>query len=108
MLKKKAEHFGEQFGRSFSATEGWLSRWKGRHGIKFKKAHGEKSSANVDAASLWVRDRLPQLLETFNDDIFNADETGLFYRATPDESLCYKSEKLSGSKKAMQRVTVMC
>ena len=32
----------------------------------------------------------------------------LYYRATPDSSLCYCREPLSGSKKAMQRITVLC
>jgi hypothetical protein len=42
------------------------------------------------------------------DDIYSADEAGLFYRATPDGSLSYKHATLSGSKKAMDRVTVLC
>lgn len=37
-----------------------------------------------------------------------AHESGLFYRATPDGSLCYKHESLEGSKKAMNRITVLC
>ena len=37
--------------------------------------------------------------------VYNADKTGLYYRATPDGSLCYCHEKLSGSKKAMERIT---
>ena len=32
----------------------------------------------------------------------------LYCRATPDGSLCYCREKLSGSKKAMERITVLC
>ena len=40
--------------------------------------------------------------------VYNADETGLYYRAPPDGSLCYCHEKLSGSKKAMERITILC
>ncbi|KAI6651320.1 Tigger transposable element-derived protein 6-like [Oopsacas minuta] len=51
----------------------------------------------------------PQLLREYKpDDIYNADETGLYYRATPDGSLCYPYQQLSGSKKAMDRVTILC
>ena len=51
----------------------------------------------------------PQLLREYKpDDIYNADETGLYYRATPDGSLCYAYQQLSGSKKAMDRVTILC
>jgi len=33
----------------FIATDGWLSRWKNRHEIKFKRVHGEKASADESA-----------------------------------------------------------
>ena len=77
-------------------------------GIKFKRAHGEKSSADEAAAENWLMHKLPKLLEEFPEtDIFNADETGLFYRATPYSSLCFAKEQLSGSKKALDRITVL-
>ncbi|KAI6655408.1 Tigger transposable element-derived protein 4 [Oopsacas minuta] len=39
--------------------------------------------------------------------IYNAEETGLYYRATPDNSLCYSYEQLNGSKNALERITVL-
>jgi hypothetical protein len=42
------------------------------------------------------------------DDIYNASERGLFYRATPDGSLSYKHATLSASKQAMDSVTLLC
>lgn len=110
MLKCKAEELAKKLGHDdFKATDGWLSRWKSRHDIKFKKVHGEKESADSAGAEEWQSTKLPQLLEKFHaDDIYNADETGLYCRATPDGSLCYKHVALSGSKKAMDRVTVLC
>ena len=110
ILKMKAEEFSHKLGRpDFVATDGWLSRWKARHLIKFKHAHGEKSSADAEAAEEWMSTVLPQLLNEYDpEDIYNADETGLYYRATPDGSLCYAYEQLSGSKKAMDRITVLC
>jgi hypothetical protein len=49
------------------------------------------------------------LLQKFcTDDIYNADETGLLYHTAPDSSLSYKHATLSGSKKAVDRETVMC
>jgi hypothetical protein len=47
-------------------------------------------------------------LEFFADDIYTVDETGLFYHAMPDCSLSYKHATVSGSKKAIDRVTVLC
>jgi hypothetical protein len=91
------------------ASDGWFSRWKVRHEIVFKKAHGEKSSADPTGAEECCSNRLSQLLDEYSlENIFNADETELFYRATPDGSLTYKHHTLVGSKKAMDRVTVLC
>ena len=41
-------------------------------------------------------------------DIYNDDETGLYYRVTPDGSLCYKLVDLNGFKKPMDRITILC
>ena len=41
-------------------------------------------------------------------DVYNADETGMYYRVTPDSSFCYYRETFGNSKKAMQRMTVLC
>ncbi|KAL4132268.1 hypothetical protein QTP88_009457 [Uroleucon formosanum] len=110
MLEQKAEFFAEKIGHSdFKATEGWISRWKDRHNIKFKRFHGEKSSTDTNGANEWSLAKLPEILKKISpQDIYNADETGLFYRATPDGSLCYKRETLEGSNKAMDRITVLC
>ena len=52
---------------------------------------------------------LPELHREYNpDDIYNAGETGLYYRTRPDGSLCYAYEQLSSSKKAMEHITVLC
>ena len=57
----------------------------------------------------WMSIVFPQLLREYKpDDIYNADETGLYYRATPDGSLIYVYQQLSGSKKGMDRVTILC
>ena len=56
-----------------------------------------------------MNETAPKILEKFDaDEIFNADEIGLYYRAPPDGSIRYKYESLSGSEKAIERVTGMC
>ena len=109
-LKDKAEDLAKKLGHTnFVATEGWLSRRKARHQIRYKQAHGEKGSADIKSAEEWTSTILPGLLEEYRpNEVYNADETGLYYRATPDGSLCYCHEKLSGSKKAMERITLLC
>ena len=51
---------------------------------------------------------IQKLFEKFNaDDIFNSDETGLYYRANPNASLTYEYESFSGSKKTLDRLKVL-
>ena len=40
-------------------------------------------------------------------DVFNADETALFFRTLPNRSLVEKSKKLIGSKLFKERITVL-
>ena len=110
ILKEKAENLAKKLGHTnFVAIEGWLSRWKARHKIRYKWAHGEKGSADIKSAEEWTSTILPGLLEEYRpNEVYNADKTGLYYRATPDGPLCYCHKKLSGSKKAKERITVLC
>ena len=63
VLEEKATHLAGLLGKpEFKATNGWLCRWKSRHGMKFKKAHGEKKDADVDAAEQWSSAVLAELL----------------------------------------------
>jgi hypothetical protein len=110
LLMAKANEIAKELGHAeFDATTGWLNRWKVRNQIVYKRLHGEKNSADVLGAQEWIDNKLPTLLENYApSDIYNADETGLYYRATPDGHLCYSYASVSGSKKSMDRFTVLC
>jgi len=109
MLQTKAEELTKKLGhKDFEATEGLLTRWKTRHDVKFKRFHGEKASADKVEADKYISERPPGLLSQFSpEDIYNCDGTGLYFRATPDGSLCFREKKLAGSKKVMQRISVL-
>jgi hypothetical protein len=110
MSKSESEELTKKLGHNhFKATDGWLSQWKCRFGIKFKKVHGERDSADGVSGEQWKSTTLPDLLKKFcADDIYNVDETGLFYPAMPNGSLSYRHATLSCSEKAMDRVPVLC
>ena len=54
--------------------------------------------------------KLPEFVAGYGTkDIYNMDETVLFYRALPDNSLNIKNETCPGSKKSKEHITVsMC
>jgi hypothetical protein len=62
-------------------SDGWLTRYKERIGLKEYKRHGEAASADPKTIEA-ERKRVQQLIEKYGytlRDIFNMDETGLFY-----------------------------
>ncbi|KAL1242255.1 Tigger transposable element-derived protein 6 [Trichinella spiralis] len=59
------------------------------------------------AVDAW-KDRLKVLLNDYRpDDVFNADEMGLFYCILPNKTLILKSENCSGVKVDKERLTVL-
>ena len=61
-------------------SNGWLSTWKGRHGVFSVRLHGEAGGADQQGVARAQRE-LPGIIEKYRpEDVFNIDETGLFYR----------------------------
>lgn len=90
---------------TFNASDGWLARWRARHpGVERITLHGEAASADrntVEAARL-------AFLHSLNcepKDLYNCDETGLFYKLLPNQTLGSKGEK--GMKKIKDRLTAL-
>ena len=106
-LEEKAKQFADVLENPiFKVTNGWLYRWKARYNIKYKKAYGEKNDADLESANTWTATVLSEILDNLEPrNIYNADETGIYYRALPDGTLAFATEKLSGSKKAKMAQT---
>lgn len=61
MLQQIAELFAKKIGHNnFKATVGYISRWKDRNNIKFKRFHGEKASVDRNEADEWSLSKLPE------------------------------------------------
>lgn len=111
MCIAQAKKFADAFGYDdFQASSGWLHRFKLRHGIHEKSITGESGSVSDDMMSEWKTVTLPRLLKMFAPkDIYNMDETGLFFRLTPERTLTFKNDPCHGGKKSKERLTaVIC
>lgn len=110
VLLAKADEFGRQLGSSdFKASTGWLDRFKERNGITFKKVCGESKSVDTESSDMteW-QSQLKRILDRYSpDDIYNADETGMFYRLLPDKTLEFKAVECHGGKKRKERLTAL-
>ena len=69
---------------------------------------GESKSVRKEMTSSWSETTLPTILSNYKlENIFNADEFGLFYQCHPDETNHLKGEKCSRGKKSKVRLTGM-
>jgi hypothetical protein len=85
----------------FQASYGWLNHFKKRHNIKNWKLHGEAASVNQSDVEEGRR-ILKELLSNWGlNQIYNTDETGLFYCQPPRQSL--DITKQSGEKEEKDR-----
>lgn len=109
ILREKAHKFAEELGiESFQASTGWLDKFKHRNGIVQKVMSGESASVSEVDCEDYRRDVLPTLLADYDPrDVFNADETGLFFKCLPEKTLAFKGETCHGGKRSKERVTVM-
>ncbi|GFX70631.1 tigger transposable element-derived protein 4 [Trichonephila clavipes] len=93
LFKEKAKTFAKELGIEFSASEGWLTNFKKRNGIVFKKMCGESSSVNINVCSKW-QNSLSDLIKEYGPrNIFNRDETGLFSKCLPEKTFTLKKKK---------------
>jgi hypothetical protein len=109
LIREQAEKFAKEMGiQSFQASVGWLDKFKARNGIVQKVMSGESASVPEVDYEDYCRNVLPSLLAGYNpNDIFNADETGLFFKCLPEKTLAFKSENCHGGKRSKVRITVM-
>lgn len=109
LVKAKSEEFASKMNvPEFKATEGWFSRFKKREGIVHKRLHGEGQTADSVSRDHWMNHVWPDLKKRFNEEqIWNADESGVYIRALPDSTLTFKNDTRKGAKTQKERITVL-
>ena len=86
----------------------WINSWKSRHSIRFKFMSGEARSINNEMVSDWKENRLRDILHKYRaEDIYNVDESALFWKLLPDQTLAFKKEKIHRGKKSKEQVTIL-
>jgi hypothetical protein len=65
--------------------------------------HGEAAAVDTEALEVDLQSIREALQSYPNEDIYNMDETGLYWKATPDRTLA--SEEIAGGKKEKARIT---
>ena len=105
MLIEKAKKFGVELGvQDFQYSKGWLHKFKKCHTISKHIAHGEADSADPVVVSQGRLQLQDDLASYDPNDVYNMDETGLFYQLLPNSTLA--TSPVSGKKKQKERITV--
>ena len=101
MLCEKSKDLGKIMKVDFDLSLSWVTRWRECNLIIFKRKHGEKQDHDSEVAKNWIVSVWPKIQEHYSaSEIYNCDETGLYFHALPEGTLCFKNEKLFGSKKS--------
>ena len=116
ILVMKAKALVEQFRKSDELKDHYLNydpdvnfveRFRQRHGMIWRKKHGEKANQDAPAAAQWIEQNIKPLLQQYAPkDIFNMDETGFFYKAMPDRTFVIAGKPISGIK--MDKSRLVC
>ncbi|XP_055374156.1 tigger transposable element-derived protein 1-like [Condylostylus longicornis] len=111
-LRKDELSSKEEPNLSFLASKGWFENFKKRFSLRNVKLQGEQASADVEAAQKFILE-IPRIIEEGEysaDQIFNADESALYWKRLPSRTFISKNEKQSpGYKTCKDRVTLhMC
>ena len=109
LIKEKALKLAELMHiPDFSASKGWLDKFKKRNGITFKTVQGEAGAVDLQPLFEWQQQVLQPLLRQFStNDVFNLDETGLFWQLLPNKTMSFKGERCTGGKKSKHRITLL-
>lgn len=109
LLQEKARLLWQQIPQYSSEKEpqfttGWLTRFKRRHNLKTRIQHGEAGSVSSNAGIEMAA--IVTLAGDYNEeDIYNMDETGLFWRMLPSKGL--SSARQPGFKKNKDRISLV-
>ena len=110
ILQEKALQIAQELGVApgeFKASNGWLQKFRNRHMIGYRQISGESADVCPATAEQW-KHRLTTIIDGYNEyDIYNADETGLLFKATPDRSMVLSKEECKGGKRSKDRYTIL-
>ncbi|XP_055928036.1 tigger transposable element-derived protein 4-like [Argiope bruennichi] len=100
ILKEKAMEIAQELSiKDFCGSSNWLECFKDRYCLSVETICGEAATVHGDTTEDWKNIVVKYILSRFDaSNVFNLDETGLFYHLLLDKILSFKSEKCISGK----------
>lgn len=107
-LKHRAKELADEMKISdFHGSNKWLSAFMKQYHLSVQKPCGESAKVNKDIVSNWLEENKALLEQYSPRDIYNADETGFYYRCLPSRTIELKGQKCHGGSMSKERVTAL-
>lgn len=113
LCEKAKVMFKEKYGddKQFLASDGWYQKFRTRFSVRGIKICGEKLSSREDLVPQFqlTFKSLMQSEELTDSQVYNADESALFWKMLPNRTLVHANEKSApGRKMCKERFTFLC
>ena len=107
LLKEKAASLSQAMNiENFKCSNGWVHRFKTRFSISSKIVSGESGSVDKGLLSKGIED-VQEVIKCYSpENIFNVDETALFYEMLPNKTLS-NTKNNHGLKQSKKRITII-
>jgi hypothetical protein len=106
-LRNAGEYFQISLEGKKDILQSYIQRWRERVDVKYYSISGEASGSNSKLFKSWFIITLPKFFEKYNENnIFNIDETGVFYRMLPNKTFSIRGN-IHGVKENKERFTAV-
>ena len=93
--------------QQFKFSNGWIVGFKKRYLIKSFKIVGHSGETDLNVVDDCRRRLQTKLMQYSPENIYNCDETALYWKCLPDHTLNLESEYVEGTKRAKDRITIL-
>ncbi len=90
----------------WKANAGFLWHWKRHYNIRSKTFNGERADA-PDVSEYVEKVVKPVIAEFGADNVYNTDETGIWFKMLPHRTNCLAEEDVPGNKVLTDRLTLL-
>lgn len=94
----------------FKSSQGWFDGFEKRFSLRNIKIQGERVSTNLQSSQKFKKEFTKIIKEEgySANQVFNADETGLFWKKMPQRTFISKSERSApGFKASKEKITLL-